>query len=200
MYLKLPKKICDDINKTLAQFWWGRSDGSKGMHWFAWQRMSLPKKEGGMGFRNFEKFNDTLLGKQVWRILTKPTSLMARVLKGKYFPNTNVLNARSKKKGSFIWNSLLHGQGLLKKGLRFFIGNGKSVGLWSDSWLPTTPPRPPIAIYPDNMMTTVLELLTQNQLGWNEDLIRQTIIAPDAEEILSMKLCPYADKDPLVWH
>ena len=39
---KMPKKVCDDINNTLGQFWWGKSDGSKGMHWFAWQRMSLP--------------------------------------------------------------------------------------------------------------------------------------------------------------
>lgn len=94
---KIPKMVCEDINTALAQFWWGKGDGTKGMHWFNWKRMSIPKKEGGMGFRDFEKFNDPLLGKQVWRILTKPISLMARVLKGKYFPHTNVLMAGKKK-------------------------------------------------------------------------------------------------------
>lgn len=106
---KLPKKVCGEINNHLAQFWWSKSDGSNGMHWFAWQRMSLPKKEGGMRFRDFENSNDALLA--------KPNSLMARVLKGKYFPHTNILNTGKKKQSSYIWNSLLHGQALLKRGL-----------------------------------------------------------------------------------
>ena len=93
---KLLKSVCDDINNILAKFWWGKDDGNKGMHWFVWDRMSQPKK-GGMGFRDIEKFNDALLGKQVWRILTKPNSLMARVLKGRYFPTSSILTARETK-------------------------------------------------------------------------------------------------------
>ena len=65
-----------DINNILAKFWWGKGDETNGMHWFAWNRMSIPKK-GGMGIKDTEKFNNALLGKQVWRILEKPNCLMA---------------------------------------------------------------------------------------------------------------------------
>lgn len=42
---KLPKELCDNINGLLAKFWWEACDNRKGIHWYAWNRISLPKKE-----------------------------------------------------------------------------------------------------------------------------------------------------------
>lgn len=74
------------------------------MHWFAWNRLSLPKKEGGLGFSDLENFNLALLGKQVWRVLQKPECLMAKVLKVRYYGETNVLNANLRTRASYVWN------------------------------------------------------------------------------------------------
>jgi hypothetical protein len=46
-----------------------------------------PKSHGGLGFWNFRVFNQALLAKQACRLITKPDSLCARVLKAKYYPN-----------------------------------------------------------------------------------------------------------------
>ncbi|CAA7047375.1 unnamed protein product [Microthlaspi erraticum] len=80
---KLPVGICEEINSILAKFWWHTSEEGKGMHWFNWKRLCLPKKEGGIGFRDIESFNLALLGKQAWRILQNPECLMARVIERK---------------------------------------------------------------------------------------------------------------------
>jgi hypothetical protein len=52
------------------------------MHWEAYEKMSW----GGLGFRDLQKFNDAMVGKQAWRLFVNPTSLCARLLKHRYFP------------------------------------------------------------------------------------------------------------------
>ncbi|KAA3465419.1 reverse transcriptase [Gossypium australe] len=66
-------------------------------------RICLSKDEGGMGFRNMAKFNVALLAKQGWGILNNPDSLVARVLKAKYFPNENFLNSCLGNNCSYTW-------------------------------------------------------------------------------------------------
>jgi len=92
---KLPKGICDDINRLLASYWWSKSSDKRSMHWMAWKRLTIPKNEGGLGFRDIECFNKAMLAKQVWRILQAPSSLLTRLLRGRYFETTNILNART---------------------------------------------------------------------------------------------------------
>lgn len=55
--------------------------------------ISFPKCEGGMGFRDFQLFNQALLAKHGWKLLTNPDSLCARVLKGKYYQECDFMSA-----------------------------------------------------------------------------------------------------------
>lgn len=71
-----------------------------------------------MGFRDLESFNLALLGKQVWRIIHFPNSLLSRVLKAKYFPNSDVLEAVPKGNASFTWKSMCAAIPIVRKGIR----------------------------------------------------------------------------------
>jgi hypothetical protein len=46
----------------------------------------------GMGFRDMGCFNQALLARQAWRLIQFPDSLCARVLKGKYYPNGDLVD------------------------------------------------------------------------------------------------------------
>jgi hypothetical protein len=59
--------------------------------------MSRPKCVGGIGFRDMRLFNIAMLGKQGWRLMTRPDSLCARVLKGRHFPNGDFITATKKR-------------------------------------------------------------------------------------------------------
>ncbi|XP_019170994.1 PREDICTED: uncharacterized protein LOC109166499 [Ipomoea nil] len=77
----LPISLCASLERLMNRYWWEKSTTVDGIHWMAWDRMCVPKKYGGMGFKKLHEFNLTLLGKQACRLLTKPDSLMARILR-----------------------------------------------------------------------------------------------------------------------
>jgi hypothetical protein len=62
--------------------------------------------------------------------------MCARVLKGRYFPDTDFLSASKPRAASFTWCSILFGRELLLKGLRWGVGSGTSIRIKQDSWIP----------------------------------------------------------------
>ncbi|KAH9768569.1 hypothetical protein KPL71_011651 [Citrus sinensis] len=104
---KLPKGLCEDIQKVIAKFWWDSKTDRRGIHWSRWDSLSKAKSRGGMDFRDLTSFNQTLVAKQGWRLLRFPNSLMARVMQVKYYKNSTFWNAKEGSNPSFIWRSIL---------------------------------------------------------------------------------------------
>ncbi|XP_038704678.1 uncharacterized mitochondrial protein AtMg00310-like [Tripterygium wilfordii] len=128
--------ICLLQHAPMIMVWWGSSEKKNAHCWLSWAKMCTQKKEGGMGFQNFEAFNEALLAKQGWRILKNPESLASKFLKAKYFRNSDFLLAEKNRHSSYLWSSLLDARILLRDGLKWRIGNGMNVHIWQDYWLP----------------------------------------------------------------
>lgn len=132
---RLPAGLCHRLRSMIMQFWWGTATGDeKRIHWRKWILLCQPV-QGGICFRDFICFNQALIAKQVWRLLNDPNSLVAQIYKQKYFPSSNLLQAKCGNNPSYAWRSLLWGRDLLIKGLRWRIGSGKSVKVFHDAWL-----------------------------------------------------------------
>ena len=99
--------------------------------------MCKSKSKGGMGFRNLQAFNLVMLAKQTWRILTIPNSLIARIYKAKYFPYSDILGAKLGCNSSYAWRSIYNSLEVIKRGIRWRVGNGNMIHIWKDKWLPT---------------------------------------------------------------
>lgn len=52
-------------------------------------------------------FNIAMLGKQDWRLIQNSDSLVGRIYKAKYHPNSTFMNAKIGGNPSFIWRSIL---------------------------------------------------------------------------------------------
>ena len=134
---QLPKSLCDKLERMMRNFWWGQKNQELKIACICWKKMCKPKSLGGLGFRNLQAFNLGLLAKQARRILTNPSSLVARILKAKYFPYCDVLNASLGINPSYTWRSIYNSLEVLKRGTRWRVRNGRRIHIWDDKWLPT---------------------------------------------------------------
>ena len=87
----LPLEIYENLASAIAQFWWSSNPQKRGIHWAKCEKMCAPREEGGVGFHMIHEFNLALLAKQLWRLVQYSDSLVARVLRGKYYPPQFVL-------------------------------------------------------------------------------------------------------------
>lgn len=89
--------------------------------------MTEAKETGGLGFRDLEVFSNALLGKQVWRLITKHNLMMSKVLKCKYFPISDIFQVPSKPRDSWSWKSWNAAKWLIQEVSNWKVGNRSSI-------------------------------------------------------------------------
>ncbi|CAA7037002.1 unnamed protein product, partial [Microthlaspi erraticum] len=141
---KLPAGLCKRIQSALTRFWWDSKIGERKMCWLSWDKLTRSKRDGGLGFRDIQSYNDAFLAKLSWRILNQPNCLLSRVLQGKYCRDRHFLNVFLPSSTSHRWRGILIGRDLLLQKLGKAIGNGRSTSLWNDPWLSLTTPTCPV--------------------------------------------------------
>ncbi|XP_040956169.1 uncharacterized protein [Gossypium hirsutum] len=195
----LPKTLCSDLDRIIANFWWQKRSNKRGIHWCAWKDICLLKEDGGLGYRDFAKFNVALLAKQGWRLINYPNSLLTRVLKAKYFPNSDFFKAQLGNLPSFTWKSIWAARGLLDNGRCWRVGRGDQISIWGDSWIPGIP-TDRITIQANNVnVELVSDLIEPTSRSWKTELIRNTFQPVVAEQILKIPLAETDQEDLQVW-
>ncbi|XP_023634309.1 uncharacterized protein LOC111829456 [Capsella rubella] len=173
----------------MARFWWSNRADSSGIHWISWDHICSHFSDGGLGFRVLEDFNLALLAKQLWRLLRFPDSLLSRILKGRYFRYSSPLEISVSNRPSYGWRSLLASKAVLKHGIRKTIGSGFNTFIWTDPWIPDSPPRPPIGITGDrNPLVCVNTLIDPVSKTWRMEKLRE--LFPPQEIALIMGINP----------
>lgn len=186
---QLPKELIARLTSAIVEYWWSSGDKKRKIPWVAWQKLVKPKEQGGMGFHDIGRFNQALLGKQAWRIWSRPESLVARVLQGRYFAKSSFLECSTGTRPSFAWRSIIHGRELMKKGLYRHIGNGAQSNVWAENWVIDGAPRPPMyrADSDVNLALTVSDLFIPGTAFWNRELLFDTFSPEDANRILLLR-------------
>jgi hypothetical protein len=174
--------------KTIRAYWWGAEKGKRKVQWIPWNTLILPKALDGLGFKDLRLFNQALLARQAWRLVYFPDSLCARVLKAKYFPQGNLLDTVTTSDASPTWRAIEHGLVLLKKGMVWRIGDGRTVRIWRDNWIPRPCNLKPIGQARACRIRRVEHLIDQESKAWDETILRRYFYKCDVEEILKIKI------------
>lgn len=195
----ITKGLCDELSTMIGRYWWSQQDKIHKIHWLSWEKVSRSKKRGGLGFRDLHLFNQAMLARQAWRLLTCPDTLCAKVLKAKYYPNNSLLQCQARGGISYSWRSILFGLDLLLEGIIWRVGNGSSINIWHDPWLPRGTTRRPITPRRNSLLTRVDELINPINGEWDEDLVKETFWEEDAAAILALPISE-GEEDWLAWH
>ncbi|XP_028246703.1 uncharacterized protein LOC114424032 [Glycine soja] len=62
---KVPKKVVNKLGRLQRRFLWGGDHEQSKIAWVKWETVCLPKEAGGLGVKDINSFNLSLLGK--WR-------------------------------------------------------------------------------------------------------------------------------------
>ncbi|KAH9800272.1 hypothetical protein KPL71_000599 [Citrus sinensis] len=167
---KIPSAVCNDIQRAIA------------------------KIRGGIGFKDISSFNHALVAKQGWRLLQYPDSLVAQVLKARYYRHTDFMEAKVGSNPSFIWRSILWGREILQQGTRLRVGRGDKIQIMASNWIPRPTSFRPI-FSPSLLANSKVADLIGSDHQWNNILIEQHFAKEDAEVIKSIPLPRYPKND-----
>ena len=197
-----PKGLCDQLDASVHRFWWSPKSKA-GSYWtpMSWSSLCWPQKEGGLGFRKFWDFNQALLPKLGWWILSEKDCLCIKVLREKYKIRDNWLAHHSPSNASPFWRSMMGIKYLIAKAACLLVGNGDSIRTWSDLWIPdllSFTPTPKVYANLD-IALVVSHLLTPNQSSWDISKLRLLFEEHVVDLIQKIPISSYPMKDSWSW-
>jgi hypothetical protein len=197
---KLSLGFCEQYEKLIRDFWWGDDQNHRKVHWTAWDNLTKPKGKGGLGFRDMHLFNQALLARQAWRLIQKPDSLCAKVLKARYYPHGNILDTVFYADPSPVWKGVEFGLELLKVGIINRIGDGRKTQIMRDQWLPRDSGLKITALKKNSRKRWVNQLINTEDRSWNTTLLHELFHEHDTQAILRIQLPQQEQADRVAWH
>jgi len=85
-----------------------------------------------MGFKDLSAFNLSMLGKQGWKLIIEPDSLVARIFKARYFPTGFYLTASVGHNPSYVWRSIMRARFIVHGGARWNVRSGATIPILNE--------------------------------------------------------------------
>lgn len=60
---KIPRTVCDDLDKKIRRFVWGGDEEKRKIHLLSWETLQGDKAHGGVGLRSAQQVNVAFLTK-----------------------------------------------------------------------------------------------------------------------------------------
>ncbi|XP_059436227.1 uncharacterized protein LOC132169166 [Corylus avellana] len=103
-------------------------------------------------------------------------------------------------KPSFAWRSIQGARELLKDGLFWRVGNGQSINIWGDCWIPISSTyrihSPSRVLDPSSKVS---ELLDNGKCGWNQELLKSIFTEEERVAITSIPISQTNQPDVQIW-
>lgn len=139
MYIFLPSAFIKKIQSIFAKFLWKGSISGTCLHKIAWVKCCYSKSEGGLGFKNLHKWNEAAILFQLWRIVTKASSIWVRWIHSYELLKKSFWTLNIPSKCTWGWRKILSLRPLAMQKISYRVGRDSNFLLWHDPWCNNKP-------------------------------------------------------------
>ncbi|GAU39202.1 hypothetical protein TSUD_270460 [Trifolium subterraneum] len=100
---------------------------------------------------------------------------------------------------SYTWRSISKASWILKKGGLWNIGNGANINIWTDNWLPRQQGHKIWTPRGEATQIWVKDLMYPEIRSWNRQLISDTFMPFEAEQIVQIPIVHLSNPDEFSW-
>ena len=133
-------------------------------------------------------------------VASSKQSLCMEVLRSKYTVKEDWLRAEPRKSASPTWRAIEKAKKPIEKGACFLLGDGKSINVWDDLWVPWIEgfrPKPRI----DDFLQLLIKahhLLDHTSKAWDGDIMIEIFSSKAAQAILTIPIPNTPRQDRLI--
>ncbi|KAM6544531.1 hypothetical protein CsatB_025267 [Cannabis sativa] len=113
--------------------------------------------------------------------------------------HTSYLDASLGNNPSYVWRSVWEAQQLVRKGLRWCVGNGTRISILNEPWLPCLENPYVTTSHPSLLQAKVNNLMTMDGTGWDLEILEDLFEERDRKLIEKIPLQPSVSDDTLTW-
>nr|XP_025692428.1 uncharacterized protein LOC112794656 [Arachis hypogaea] len=137
--VEVVRGILDLFCKCSGQknFLWGSVSSGRKPHLISWEKVCLPKSQGGLGLRPARVLNNANLMKLAWKLIHNKDALWVKIVRSKYGCGDDSLPLITKHlSSSNAWKGIFHIWKTFADNLVWRLGSGENVNFWNDHWMP----------------------------------------------------------------
>lgn len=126
------------INTIIRRFWWTgvqEEQETSPIAYRSWDDICKPTVQGGLGIRDMETVNKSLIIHSAWNIANNKNPFLTTILKAKYFPSNSFWTAPNRGPRSIFWSSVMQVRQHILSNATYQLHAGNS-SIWSSPWSP----------------------------------------------------------------
>ncbi|XP_059664040.1 uncharacterized protein LOC132309778 [Cornus florida] len=129
-----PAVIINIIERKMSNYIWEHVEDRKKIHGLRWNKLGVPKEEGGLGLRRLRDIDKAAKCSLTWDFLLSKDRLWVAWFKENYLRHSSFWNVIPKESFSSIWKNIVAVRDIIKENCRYRIGNGQQIQVFLDPW------------------------------------------------------------------
>ncbi|KAL4273826.1 hypothetical protein GQ457_13G020550 [Hibiscus cannabinus] len=198
--MRLPIRVCSEIDKIVRGFIWGSSAASRKIYLVNWSSIAQPRARGGLGIPRANERNLAFMQKLAFSLISTPNALWVKALRQKYRMHDLFPLSIARPCCSPLWRAMSNVWDSVRDNVSWIVGNGLHVSVWNDTWVPSLGPlRPWLRVWSHAIANLEFNDLLQHDRQWDVSRLSNLLLPEAVPFIIGIPPPNCATSDAFAW-